>query len=985
MLVSNTSLSSGGAGSNAFGAQSFETGDNTAGYTISDIGIKTTAAQSSATTVVTVREDNGSGEPNMSASGLVVTLNNPSSITNAADLQTFTVPAGTTVELEDETTYWVTVNEGVTAGRMTFQSIGSNTDTGASGWSIGNSRLWRVDEASSWASSTNSLILAINGTAKTSTNTAATGAPSITGTPQVGQTLTAGAGDMADADGLPSTAFPTGYDFQWVRVDSADVETEISGAESQTYDPATADVGSTLKVKVSFEDGGGTEETLTSDATAAVTDSTAPAPTPGALVSNLGQASSVFTFAGGFDLAQPFTTGSAATLSGVDIVSTDAGGDSFSAKLCTTNSSGDPTNSCTSLTAPGSFAAGTLRFDAPADTVLAADTTYAVVVDPVGLVNFGGTLANDEDPGKADGWSIADAYRTRQGGGWQVHTTLGGRSLRIAIHGVVAGTTAADLPPAGAFTVTVDGTDVAVTGVETDSADTLDLTLSRPIEAGETVMVTYTKPGSGKIIADAEGNETDTFEDEPVTNNSTVAGSAPDLTGATVYGTTLVLTYDEDLDTNSTPDAAAYSVTVDGGTGPTVSGVTVSGKTVTLTLDSAVIPGQTVTVSYDPAKATDPVQDESGLDAPELIEEVTRVLLVPLAKLRVQDRNVPENRGWLNVLVELRDFDDEPVFIDGGVRLRMRTVGGTDGGTATEGVDYYPADHDIHIPPGETEWEVDLVTLIQDTDADAGETVVVELSDAWVLNSWGQQVQRVKFELLDTSGTFKEMGNSVEMTGTIGAPQAADTSTYGSISLARQTGADEPGIGAFKVTRSGANVDERVCYIFETLDTGSATAGDDFHAKTHQMWMLPGRTTMTVFAQAKRDLVPDANEAGETVDVRISDARYCHEPNKTLAIGTATGSWTIVEPEAPTARFHGPPRHDGRRRFAVRLTLSDPVVNTPDEMRKRVVRVEGGQVDAVEPVDGQLDSWEVTVDPDGGGAGRGGGAHRRVHECAGVA
>ena len=55
----------------------------------------------------------------------------------------------------------------------------------------------------------------------TPVNDAATGAPEITGTPQVGQELTAGLGAIDDDDSLPTTAFPTGYSFQWVRVDTA--------------------------------------------------------------------------------------------------------------------------------------------------------------------------------------------------------------------------------------------------------------------------------------------------------------------------------------------------------------------------------------------------------------------------------------------------------------------------------------------------------------------------------------------------------------------------------------------------------------------------------------------------------------------------------------------------------------------------------------------------------------------------------------------
>ena len=84
-------------------------------------------------------------------------------------------------------------------------------------------------------------------------NTAATGEPVITGAFQVGKALTAGIGDIDDTDMLPSTTFPAGYTFQWIRVDGSDGgETDISGETSQTYTPGTADVGHYLKVKVEF-------------------------------------------------------------------------------------------------------------------------------------------------------------------------------------------------------------------------------------------------------------------------------------------------------------------------------------------------------------------------------------------------------------------------------------------------------------------------------------------------------------------------------------------------------------------------------------------------------------------------------------------------------------------------------------------------------------------------------------------------------------
>ena len=97
------------------------------------------------------------------------------------------------------------------------------------------------------------------------TNTAATGAPTITGTAQVGQTLTAVTTGITDADGLTS---PT-YTYQWIRVDGV-TEDDISGANSSTYTLLDADLGKTLTVRVRFDDDAGNTETLTSEATATV-------------------------------------------------------------------------------------------------------------------------------------------------------------------------------------------------------------------------------------------------------------------------------------------------------------------------------------------------------------------------------------------------------------------------------------------------------------------------------------------------------------------------------------------------------------------------------------------------------------------------------------------------------------------------------------------------------------------------------------------
>ena len=91
-------------------------------------------------------------------------------------------------------------------------------------------------------------------------NSPATGAPSISGTAQVGETLTVDTSGIDDADGMSGAVFS----YQWLANDA-----EITGATSDTYTLVADDVGKAIKVKVSFRDDRNHQEFLTSAATAA--------------------------------------------------------------------------------------------------------------------------------------------------------------------------------------------------------------------------------------------------------------------------------------------------------------------------------------------------------------------------------------------------------------------------------------------------------------------------------------------------------------------------------------------------------------------------------------------------------------------------------------------------------------------------------------------------------------------------------------------
>ena len=106
----------------------------------------------------------------------------------------------------------------------------------------------------------------------TPSNSPASGAPTISGTVQVGETLTASTLGVADADGLKYVS----YSYQWVRSDG-NTDTDIAEKTYSTYTLDATNQGKTMKVTVFFWDDAGNAETLTSAATGAVAPASGPA------------------------------------------------------------------------------------------------------------------------------------------------------------------------------------------------------------------------------------------------------------------------------------------------------------------------------------------------------------------------------------------------------------------------------------------------------------------------------------------------------------------------------------------------------------------------------------------------------------------------------------------------------------------------------------------------------------------------------------
>ena len=107
----------------------------------------------------------------------------------------------------------------------------------------------------------NRLELTVSGPQSADQNSPATGAPTISGTAQAGQTLTGDTSGIDDEDGLTNVSFS----YQWLADDA-----DIQDATASDYEVSDDDVGKAIRVRVSFTDDRDNEEALTSAATGTV-------------------------------------------------------------------------------------------------------------------------------------------------------------------------------------------------------------------------------------------------------------------------------------------------------------------------------------------------------------------------------------------------------------------------------------------------------------------------------------------------------------------------------------------------------------------------------------------------------------------------------------------------------------------------------------------------------------------------------------------
>ncbi len=250
--------------------------------------------------------------------------------------------------------------------------------------------------------------------------------------------------------------------------------------------------------------------------------------------------------------------------------------------------------------------------------------------------------------------------------------------------------------------------------------------------------------------------------------------------------------------------------------------------------------------------------------------------------LSIADASAAENDGHLMFDVTLSPASPHTVKVD------FET---TSGGTAIEGVDYWPHVYTHVIPYGETTTQMGFA-LIEDAVNAAGETVMVRLSNAREFDAYGNVIRVLNIA-------------AAEATGTITAPSTTTTNVPGlTIEIQDATADEDNGWLVFKVRLSRKH-DDYVCYDFETILGGTAMEGTDYSKRPKvRQWMQIGKRVDKPFVRIIDDSV---NDNGETVKVKISNARLCNDASQTLSITRAEATGTIRNsdplPQALMARF----------------------------------------------------------------------------------
>ena len=789
-------------------------------------------------------------------------------------------------------------------------------------------------------------------------NTAPSGLPEIAGTAQVGETLTASADAITDADGLGNASFA----WQWLANDGTE-DTEIAGATGATHEVAPQQAGQTLKVRVAYTDDKGTAETLTSAATEPVA-ATVPSPPAG--------------------LAVTTAEGREGELSvSWSAPESDGGSEVSGYKV--------------------QWKSGTESYDGSESSAPQAVLGDAAASHTIaGLVN-----------GTAYTVRVLAVNAAGAGAAAEVEATVRDRVAPVLAGAVVDGTAltltfsealdADSKPAAGAFTVTVAGNARTVDAVAL-SGSAVALTLAAAVVADETVTVGYTPPtGTGASpLQDAAGNDTASFTGEAAANDTPAANTKPSglpaITGTAQVGEVLTASADAITDADGLGNASfAWQWLANDGTDDTdIAGAT--GATHEVTPQQA---GQTlkVRVTFTDDKGT---AETLVSAATEPVAAVAPSAPVGLAVATAEGRERELSASW------------SAPQSDGGSEVtgyKVQWKSGTESYDSSESsarqavLGATAASHTIAGLVNGTAYTVRVLAVnaagngaAAEVEATATDRVAPVLTGAVVD---GTALTLTFSEALDADSKPAAGAFAVSVQGNARTVDAVALSGSAvALTLAAAVVADETvTIGYTAPTGTGASPLQDASGNAVAGFSGAAVSNDTpaGNAKPNGLPAITGTAQVGEVLTASADAITDADgldnatfawqwlandgtedteiagatgathevapqQAGQTLKVRVTftDDKGTEE--------TLVSAATEVVTVPLTAAFENvPPAHDGSSIFTFRVRFSESPAVSYKVLRDESFAVTGGSVDKARRVDGRNDLREIHVQPAGKG------------------
>ena len=787
-------------------------------------------------------------------------------------------------------------------------------------------------------------------------NTAPSGLPAITGTAQVGETLTASADAITDADGLESAAFA----WQWLAVDGSE-DTEIAGATGATHEVAPRQAGQTLKVRVTFTDDKGTEETLVSAATEPVAAVAPSAPVGLAVATAEGRERELSA-----SWSAPQSDGGS-EVTGYK-VQWKSGTESYD------GSESSARQAVLGATAASHTIAG-----------LVNGTAYTVRVLAVNAAGAGAAA------------EVEATVRDR------VAPVLAG----AAVNGAVLTLTysealdTASKPAAGAFAVTAAGNARTVDAVAL-SGSAVTLTLASAVAAGETVTVGYTAPSGANAVPlkDLAGNDAASFTGEAAANDTPASNTAPsglpEIAGTAQVGEVLTASADAITDVDGLDNAAfAWQwLAVDGTEDSEIAGATEATHEV-----APQQAGQTlkVRVTFTDDKGTEETLVSAATEpvAPT-VPSAPVGLAVATAEGRERELSVswsaPQSDGGSEVTGYKVQWKSGTESYDGSESSARQAVLGA---TA--------ASHAIAGLVNGTAYTVRVLAVnaagagaAAEVEATATDRVAPVLTGAVVD---GTALTLTFSEALDADSKPAVGAFAVSVQGNARTVEAVALSGSAvDLTLAAAVVADETvTLGYTAPTGAGASPLQDASGNAVAGFSGAAVSNDTpaANAKPNGLPAITGTAQVGETLTASADAITDADglenaafawqwlavdgsedteiagatgathevapqQAGQTLKVRVTltDDEGTEETLVSAATEVVTVPLTAVFENLPSA-------HDGASIFTFRVRFSESPAVSYKVLRDESFAVTGGSVDKARRVDGRNDLREIHVEPGG--------------------